>query len=58
MAGKLTIKLTDEQQKQVKDATGKSMTELNLDVATTGRLTEDELDRVAGGDKSSPKLAE
>ena len=50
MAGnKLTIKLTDEQQKQIRDATGKSIAELNLDLASTGHLTEGELDQVAGG---------
>ncbi|MGA2987763.1 MAG: hypothetical protein ABSG32_28575 [Terriglobia bacterium] len=50
MAGnKLTIKLTDEQQNQIKNATGKTITELNIDVAATGRLTEKDLDNVAGG---------
>lgn len=34
MAGKkLTIALTDEQQKQIKAATGKSISELNIDFA-------------------------
>ncbi|MGA7410842.1 MAG: hypothetical protein WBW33_10175 [Bryobacteraceae bacterium] len=47
---KLTIKLTDEQQKQIKDATGKSITELNIDLASTGQLTEVELEQVAGGE--------
>jgi hypothetical protein len=50
MAGsKLTIKLTDEQQKQIKGATGKSITELNIDLAATGKLTQGDLDNVAGG---------
>ena len=49
MAGKLTIKLTDEQQKQIKDATGRSITELNIDSAATGALGEKDLDQVAGG---------
>ena len=49
MAGnKLTMKLTDEQQKQIREATGKSITELNIDLASTGHLTESELERVAG----------
>ena len=59
MAGnKLTIKLTDDQQKQIKAATGKSITELNIDLASTGHLTEKELGQVAGGvlDKTSPLL--
>ena len=49
MAGKLTIKLTEEQQKQIKDATGKSLTELSIDLAAPGHLSEKELDQVAGG---------
>ena len=50
MAGnKLTIKLTDEQQNQIKSATGKTITELNIDLAATGNLTEAELQRVSGG---------
>jgi hypothetical protein len=50
MAGnKLTIKLTEDQQKQIKAATGKSLTELHIDLASTGDLTEGELGQVAGG---------
>ena len=50
MAGqKLTIKLTEDQQKQIKAATGKSITELHLDLGTAGSLGEKELDNVAGG---------
>jgi hypothetical protein len=50
MAGnKLTIKLTADQQKQIKDATGKSITELNVDLASTGGLSQKDLDQVAGG---------
>ena len=50
MAGnKLTIKLTDDQQDQIKKATGKSITELNLDIAATSALTQKELDDVSGG---------
>ena len=50
MAGsKLTIKLTDEQQKQIKKATGKTLTELNIDLAATGSLRDEELGKVAGG---------
>jgi hypothetical protein len=48
-ANKLTIKLTDAQQDQIKQATGRSITELNIDVAATGALSEKDLDRVAGG---------
>jgi len=49
MAGKLTIKLTDEQQKQIKDATGKAITELHIDVAAMSMLTDKDLEQVAGG---------
>jgi methyl coenzyme M reductase subunit C-like uncharacterized protein (methanogenesis marker protein 7) len=50
MAGnKLTIKLTDDQQDQIKKATGRGITEINIDLAATGNLTEKDLDNVAGG---------
>ena len=53
MAGKtLTIKLTDDQQKQIKAATGKSITEFNIDFASLGNLSEKGLEKVAGGFKS------
>jgi hypothetical protein len=45
----VTIKLTNEQQKQIKDATGKNLTELNIDLAAAGDLTEKELGQVSGG---------
>lgn len=63
MAGnKLTIKLTGDQQYQIKMATGRSITELNIDAGALCQLTDKELDRVTGGeivvtkdlDKSSP----
>lgn len=50
MAGNvLTIKLTDDQQKQIKETTGRSIIELNIDLNQTGHLSEKELDDVAGG---------
>jgi hypothetical protein len=50
MAGnKLTIRLTDEQQKQIESATGKSIIELNIDLASTGQLTEKDLQQLSGG---------
>jgi hypothetical protein len=50
MAGnKLTITLTDEQQKQIRDATGRSVTELNIGTGASGELSEKELDQAAGG---------
>lgn len=45
----LTLKLTKDQQKQIKDATGKDVSELNIDTASTGQLSESDLDRAAGG---------
>lgn len=50
MAGsKLTIKLTEDQQKQIRDATGKSVSELNIGIAASDSLTENDLDKVTGG---------
>ncbi len=50
MAGnKLTIELTDEQQKLIQNATGNSITSLNVEVASAGNLGEQDLDEVAGG---------
>jgi hypothetical protein len=46
---RLTIKLTDDQQKQIKDATGKNITELNLDAAAITELSESDLSFVSGG---------
>ena len=56
MAGsKLTIKLTEDQQNQIKAATGHSIKELNIDAAA-GQLSEKDLEQVAGGhDDESPK---
>ena len=50
MAGnKLTIRLTAEQQKQIENATGKRITELNIDLASTGQLNEEDLQQLSGG---------
>jgi len=50
MAGnKLTIKLTDDQQNQIKSATGKSITELTIDLAAAAYLSQKDLENVAGG---------
>jgi hypothetical protein len=45
----VTIKLTSEQQKQIKDATGKNLAELSIDLAAAGDLTEEDLGQVSGG---------
>jgi hypothetical protein len=54
---KLTIKLTIEQQRQIMDATGKSVTELGIDVASIGALSEQDLDKVSGGVSENAAVA-
>jgi hypothetical protein len=46
---KMTIQLTSEQQKQIKNATGKDATELNLSFGSQGELSESDLGLVQGG---------
>ncbi len=46
---KLTIKLTDDQQSQIRIATGKTITELNIDLGATGKLSEKDLSNASGG---------
>jgi hypothetical protein len=55
-ADKLTIKLTDEQQKQIKKATGKSIAKLNIDLAATGLLSDTDLGKVVGGVESMESI--
>jgi hypothetical protein len=50
----LTIHLTEEQQKQIKDVFGKDVTELNLSAVAQGELSESQLGEVTGGGGSSP----
>ncbi len=53
MSGKkLTIKLTEDQQRQIKAVTGKSITELNIDLPS-GELTGKQLEDVAGGQSAT-----
>jgi hypothetical protein len=41
MAGNiLTISLTDQQKQQIRAATGKNISELNIDLSSTGSLSE------------------
>jgi len=50
MANKsLKLKLTNDQRRQIKEATGKDISEVNIEVASTGQLSEKDLDRVAAG---------
>jgi hypothetical protein len=46
---KLTITLTEDQQKQIRDATGKTITELSMEFTPTGPLAEKDLEQAAGG---------
>lgn len=45
----VTIRLTEEQQKQIKNSTGNDMTELHLSFESKGALTNSELNAVSGG---------
>jgi len=50
MAGnKLTIRLTDDQQKQIQEATGEEVTALNIDLVAADQLSQSDLDSVSGG---------
>ena len=50
MANKnLTLKLTANQQKQIKEATGKDVSEISLKLAATGQLSEKDLEQVSAG---------
>ena len=49
MAKNFTLKLTAEQQKQIKAATGKSVSELTVDLSSSGHLSDLDLDQVVGG---------
>jgi hypothetical protein len=46
---KLTIPLTDDQQRQIHAATGRSPKELSINLAVMGHLTAQDLEKVAGG---------
>jgi len=50
MANKnLKLKLTNDQRKQIRQTTGKDVSELNIEIASRGQLTEKDLERVVGG---------
>jgi hypothetical protein len=49
MAKNFTLKLTADQQKQIKASTGKSVSELKIDLSSSGRLSDIDLDQVVGG---------
>ena len=49
----LTMKLTREQQKQIADATGKTITTLSIDVTRFASLSDEELGQVTGGASST-----
>ena len=49
MAASITIKLTDDQQRQFHEATGETFTELTLEPAGANELSNQQLDGVVGG---------
>ena len=50
MANKnLTLKLTASQQKQIKEAPGKDVSEISLKLAATGQLSGKDLEQVSAG---------
>lgn len=49
-ANKLTIHLTHDQQNHIRKETGRNITELTIDIAATGSLTEEELAEISGGE--------
>jgi hypothetical protein len=48
-ADKLTVRLTNDQQKQIQEATGQKVTALNLDLMAADQLSQSALDSVSGG---------
>jgi hypothetical protein len=48
-ADKLTVQLTDDQQKQIQEATGKKVTALNIRLMAADQLSQSDLDWVSGG---------
>ncbi len=46
---KVIIELTSEQQKQIKEATGKSITKLSISPAGSSTLSDKDLRNVSGG---------
>jgi hypothetical protein len=49
MPNKLTLELTDEQQKQIRESTGENITKVTFNLAAKGELTENQLGQVVGG---------
>ncbi|HXR17938.1 MAG TPA: hypothetical protein VN777_17220 [Terriglobales bacterium] len=50
MANKnLTLKLTNDQKRQIRETTGKDVSELNIEIASTGQITQEDLEKIAGG---------
>lgn len=46
---KVTIRLTDDQQKQVQEATGEKVKALNIDMMAADQLSQSDLNSVSGG---------
>jgi len=54
MAANITIRLTDDQQRQFREATGQTVTELTLEPAGANELSDQQLDGVVGGSGNTP----
>ncbi len=50
------VMLTEDQQNKIKEATGRTVTQLTIDVDSTGGLSEQELDQVVGGSRITIKF--
>lgn len=46
---KLTLRLTDDQQEQIQEATGEKVTALNINLMPAEQLSQSDLDSVSGG---------
>jgi len=46
---RFTIHLTEDQQKQIQAATGKTVRELRITFTASGQLSDEQLDQAAGG---------
>jgi len=50
MANKrITLKLTNDQKRQIREATGKDISEVNIALSSPDQLSEKDLERVAAG---------
>jgi hypothetical protein len=45
----LKLKLTNDQQRQIRETTGKDVSELNIEIASRGQISEEDLEKIVGG---------